>query len=173
MNIQRQEIGRELSEKVSEISFKMDETDRQIQQLEDYNKQSSQLRAQRTQLMADKKEKAIKASAVKVQQLQAQLVQAGENAKTQHASTKKALLDVTQAKNKANAQLLALGAEDKDSSSTSEKSTMEDIQTYNTYVVNFDDFSKGECCNPTSKNDLCSTAKTIGESGKVNVNGSK
>ncbi len=163
MYIRRQEISRELSEKVAAISFKLDETAKQIQQLEDFNKQSTEQRAKRAQLMVDKKEKAIKASIQKTQQIQAELNQAGEMAKKKHASIKKALMDTSQARNLANADLIGLGAENR-SLSGSDKSTREVIRTYNTYVENFKEYGDSQCCPNGS---LCSSAKNIGASGKL------
>ena len=174
MTLRRQEIGRELSEKVAAITFKLDENARQIQQLEDFNKQSSQQREKRTQLMADKKQKAIKASVQKTQQIQAQLVQEGEMAKKKHASTQRALLDTTQMKNKMNAKLISLGAQDDSQSSSSDKSTMDEIKTYNTYVINFKNFNESSCCSKDGARDsFCETAGNIGKSGTIPTDGRK
>ncbi len=147
MTLRRKEIGRELSEKVAAISFKMDENAQQIQQLEDYNKKSAEQREKRAQLMVDKKQKAIKASVQKTQQIQGQLAQEGELAKKKHASVQKAQGEVNQFRNKANTDLISLGIMDPAKGSSSDTDTNKDVAAAYELGTLENEYTKtAECC---------------------------
>ena len=149
MTLRRKEIGRELSEKVAAISFKMDENAQQIQQLEDYNKKSAEQRQKRAQLMVDKKQKAIKASIQKTQQMQSQSLQEGELAKKKHASIQKAMVETTQFRTKTNADLIGLGIMDSSKSSNSDSSDKSAIADWSDYADLAKEYSENPKCCPT------------------------
>ena len=148
MTMRRKEIGRELSEKVAAISFKMDENARQIQELEDYSKKSAEQRAKRAQLMVDKKQKAIKASVQKTQQIQGQLAQEGELAKKKHASIQKAIVETSSIRNRVNGELIGLGAMDPATSANNDTSLKSATGDWIDFANLASDYSDNELCCP-------------------------
>ena len=118
--------------------------------------------------MADKKEKAIKRSVQKTQQLQAQLTQEGELLKKRHATNGQAQLDAKQAKTKLNAQLLSLGP-DGGNDISGDKSLNDDIRTYDKYTKAFADFNS-ICCNGQTDDFCTNTSPMRSKSGLTQTN---
>ena len=127
-------------------------------QLEAQAKSATTAREQKIAQLSDKQQNAIKASAQKVKDLSDELTAAGLSAQKQHASTKKALLDLNQNKTKANGELFSLGIEDTDNSKEDTKS-IDNIRTYDFYLITVQDFSNGPCCYPMQRASVCPQAR--------------
>ena len=175
MTLRRKEIGRELSEKVAAISFKMDENAQQIQQLEDYNKKSAEQREKRAQLMVDKKQKAIKASVQKTQQIQGQLAQEGELAKKKHATIQKAIVETSTYRNKANGELIGLGTMDSSTTANNDSSVKSATGDWIDYATLASNYGNDTSCCPETDNPvgLCAEGKSAGVKKAKKLSGGK
>ena len=168
MRVRRETISAKLTETVATVNAELQNIETNIQQIQESQKQSQVQRQQRIQLMADKKEKAIKRSVQKTQQLQAQLTQEGELLKKRHATNGQAQLDAKQAKTKLNAQLLSLGP-DGGNDISGDKSLNDDIRTYDKYTKAFADFNS-ICCNGQTDDFCTNTAPMRSKSGLTPTN---